>query len=349
MSAGVARAGREPVVTARGVASAGLRDFDFADGSGGAAMKFSVSFASVALLILVLPLMWVRPGGARPNGAQSSSSQSPIKTIYPTFTTIDVPGAGLTEVSGINAKGDMVGFYGATSSDPHQHGFLLKRGRFIHVDYPHAYATLPLGVNDAGLIVGTAELRGGLAAMGFTYDGKKFTNFHDGDGGSTIAYRMNNSGEIVGGAGSLYTTAGFEETNRIFTPINFPGNNAYAWASGINNLGQIVGFTINGLYSDCYSYINGQFQNLDVPGSTQTSGFSINDKGIVVGYYFLDPSYYGFALLGRQYDSFSYPGAVGGTYAHGINISGQVVGQYSMDGETYHGFLTSPITGADFQ
>jgi hypothetical protein len=65
MSAGVARAGREPVVTARGVASAGLRDFDFADGSGGAAMKFSVSFASVALLILVLPLMWVRPGAAQ--------------------------------------------------------------------------------------------------------------------------------------------------------------------------------------------------------------------------------------------------------------------------------------------
>jgi hypothetical protein len=68
---------------------------------------------------------------ARPSGAHS-----PINTIYPTFTTIDVPGKAVTEIYGINRAGDMVGIYGATTSDPHQREFLLKGGRFIHVDYP---------------------------------------------------------------------------------------------------------------------------------------------------------------------------------------------------------------------
>jgi len=56
---------------------------------------------------------------------------------------------------------------------------------------------------------------------------------------------------------------------------------------------------------------------------------------------------YGFESKNGNYISFRYPGSVA-TSASGINASGQVVGEYTSDYQTYHGFVTSPITAADF-
>jgi len=322
-------------------------------------MKFSVSSASVLLVILALPLLGVKPGsagrdlarfsftpanGARPDITGSGLAQSPITTIYPTFTTIDVPGAGVTEVSGINAAGEMVGLYGKTDYDAHQRGFLLKNGKFIHVDYPKAYTTLAFGINDAGIVVGSAGLKDRTVYVGFTYDGATFTPLRDGSDSATCSYSINDANNIVGGAGTVYGSKGFLESNGIYTPINFPGVNVYEYATNINNLGEIVGLTDY----DAYTYINGQFQNIDVPGASQTGAFGINDQGIISGYYFLDPAAHGFALFKGKYVSFSFPGATE-TTATGINAAGNIVGAYDLADGTVHGFVTSPITAADFQ
>lgn len=37
------------------------------------------------------------------------------------------------------------------------------------------------------------------------------------------------------------------------------------------------------------------------------------------------------------------------TCAFGINSAGQIVGSYSLDGTTTHGFVTSPITADDLK
>jgi probable HAF family extracellular repeat protein len=308
-------------------------------------MKFYVSFASVALVILALPLLWVNPGG-QPNEAQSSRAQSSIKTIYPTFTTIDVPDEPITEIYGINSRGDMVGFTARSYYDPHDRGFLYKDGKFIRVVYPGAYATFANGINDAGLIIGEADLQHGYLAKGFTYDGKTFTLFHHGSGGVTIGQGINNLNSIVGGFGTLDFRIGFMQNGRQFTKLHFPGNNGYETATGINDLGQIVGYTYPDL--NAYLYVNGRFKNIDVPGAVQTEALGINDSGVISGNYFTSPAVYGFALYNGQYISFSYPGAEG-TYADGINDSGQVVGWYTLDYVAYHGFVTSPVTPADFQ
>ena len=68
-----------------------------------------------------------------------------------TFTTIDVPGATATEAFGINAAGDIVGFFTNASG---AHGFLLSRGVFTTIDVPGATATEAGGINAAGDIVG---------------------------------------------------------------------------------------------------------------------------------------------------------------------------------------------------
>ena len=82
-----------------------------------------------------------------------------------------------------------------------------------------------------------------------------------------------------------------------------------------------------------------------------TELLGVNDQGTVVGWYQQSsPPYdfYAFALKNGKYLSFKYPGA-SGTFAIGINGSGQIVGEYTSDFSTYHGFVTSPITAADFR
>ena len=48
--------------------------------------------------------------------ASTVVAQSKVETLNLTFTTIDVPGASLTNVAGINSNGDMVGWYVPTVS-----------------------------------------------------------------------------------------------------------------------------------------------------------------------------------------------------------------------------------------
>src|SRR6266568_3120308 len=129
----------------------------------------------------------------------AQSDLANVKNINVTFTTIDVPGAGVTGVYGINSAGEMVGYYGSDSNDPNKHGFLLSGGNFTYLDYPGAYSTFAFGLNDSGLIVGASEFQGGLAVMGFTYDGSIYTPIQDGSNSSTVTYALSNAGAIAGG------------------------------------------------------------------------------------------------------------------------------------------------------
>ena len=83
------------------------------------------------------------------------------------------------------------------------------------------------------------------------------------------------------------------------------------------------------------------------PGAGQTEAHGVNDGGMIVGWYAVGSSDYGFALMKGKYVSFGYPGAVG-TFPNAVNVSRQVVGSYTFDYQTFHGFVTSPITSEDF-
>src|SRR5262245_4074731 len=67
------------------------------------------------------------------------------------FTTVDVPEASATLPRGINARGDIVGFYGAGGVF---RAFLLQEGIFTDIDHPGASATRPRSINPQGDIVG---------------------------------------------------------------------------------------------------------------------------------------------------------------------------------------------------
>jgi hypothetical protein len=72
-----------------------------------------------------------------------------------TFTPIDVPGATVTEVFGINdTTGTLVGLF--TDSSNRTHGFVRAvAGSFTPIDFPGAMVTEVFGINNRGTLVGT--------------------------------------------------------------------------------------------------------------------------------------------------------------------------------------------------
>src|SRR4051794_19255223 len=107
------------------------------------------------------------------------------------FTTIDVPGAGGTSITGINNSGQMSGTY----TDPRSgtaHGFLLSGGVFTPIDAPGATSTSLSGINASGQIVGFTDTYSFLLSRGV------FTTIDAPGATGTIAYGINDAGQIVG-------------------------------------------------------------------------------------------------------------------------------------------------------
>jgi probable HAF family extracellular repeat protein len=78
------------------------------------------------------------------------------------FQLIDFPGLAVpcTSPRWINERGDIVGLFAVITtpedcySGPPTHGFLLRQGRYVRLDFPGAASTAVVSINDDGWIVG---------------------------------------------------------------------------------------------------------------------------------------------------------------------------------------------------
>jgi uncharacterized membrane protein len=140
-----------------------------------------------------------------------------------TYTTIDVPGAVVTGVEGINTNGDMVGYYaqGLTGSAS---GFLYSGGNFTLFDYPGGDSTFAREINDSGSIVGWAYTNNNTAGVGYLYDGTTFTTIKARGKSATLAEGIDNAGDVVGAYGSLGAAVGFELRGNRYKNILPPGS-----------------------------------------------------------------------------------------------------------------------------
>ena len=107
----------------------------------------------------------------------------------------------LTEVLGINAKGDLVGSY-LDSADV-VHGFVLSGGLFTRIDFPGAGHTAAYGINNRGQIVGryvmSSNFFASSAQHSFVLSNGSFANVDPpGTTGRSLASSINNSGQIIG-------------------------------------------------------------------------------------------------------------------------------------------------------
>jgi uncharacterized membrane protein len=202
-------------------------------------------------------------------------------------------------------------------------------------------ATVALGINDSGQVVGTV----GNGQFGtypdvhaFVKDGSSYTFFDvPGSGTTTEPHGINSTGQVVG----LYVDTtpsrlGFLKDGTTYTAISVPGGTGYNEANDINNVGQIVGsfFDTAGIRQG-FQKDGEVYTTLKVPGAVSTVPNGINDGGEVVG----SSSRGAFLKSGETYTSLIVPGYLSSsTFAFGINDTDVIVGQVT-DGSYYHGFV----------
>lgn len=272
----------------------------------------------------------------RARGGPSFNRETPTFS----FATIDVPGAVATQPQGINAGGDISGFYVAANG--HTHGFILHEGVFVQVDYPGADNTTLRGIGADGTALGTYrnDVEEAAASHGFerTPDGT-FELVHYPGHLNEVPQRILPDGTILGcrhdhdtmGSmdGVMIARDGASEINQFASMNNGATPDGRLVVGFYTNMqsGQTRGYTID----------DGVFNDFMVPGSVQTAAWDINPRGDIVGVYRNAAGFHGFVRTGTGYTTLDAPGA-SATRAFGTNARGDVVGIYVLGGVT-HGFL----------
>jgi uncharacterized membrane protein len=180
----------------------------------------------------------------------------------------------------------------------------------------------------------------GMADMAFQYTALNFPGVQN-----TLAYGINDSGEIVGYYWDPSTTSGGD---RGFTYDAGVWTTQYVPSSfstdiyGINNSATLVGSYNDSTFTVVKGIViaNGQLTLVAPPGTTQSEDYGLNNAGDVVGSTFAGTTATGFFDVGGSFTTIAFPDAVG-TFPHGINDNGSIVGFYRTVNDTYGGFLDS--------
>jgi len=258
------------------------------------------------------------------------------------FTTLDVPGATLTNAQGINHQGDVVGTF--IDAGGLQHGFLRSGSQYRTIDVPGARLTFARGINDAGDIVGTyqrpSDPVGGIPQHGFLLTRRSGLLSVEYPGHlNTIPQRILNDGTILGcyhdndTMGSMHGV----QFHRGFSAIDM----GMSMHNGATPDGQ---YTV-GLFTDAdgrgKAYVmNGMsFSTLEMPGALSTAGWDVNPSRVIVGV-FTDAAgaTHGFEYDGRSFTRVDVPGA-SLSRIFGINDRGDVVGNFVDAAGRTHGFV----------
>ena len=251
-------------------------------------------------------------------------------------TLLPVP-SGTTDLQtwGANLQGTIVGELDYTS------GFILKGTEFTRVDYPAegVTETLLTGINDSGLMTGTAF--GDAGPFAFTLQDTNFTLIEIPGASRSFAYDVNNRNVVVGqyrqGAGDTF---GFwKRGTNAHVALQVPGADRTI-AYGVNNDDVIVGAyrLPNETNFRGFIYEAGIYTLLDFPGATWTVPSDLNDQGVIVGYYRdgqgdTHPfrAVRTMPKVRHPITTIDVPGKAH-TLAFGINDRGEVVGQWYSEG-----------------
>jgi len=174
----------------------------------------------------------------------TGGNQRPFMVRSGGFQQITIPGFPNVPGSahGVNDNGDIVGEFVANSA---RFGFLLHNGKLTILSFPGAQGgTLPMSINDQGVVVGVYFSGPEETSRGFMWKNGVFSNLNPpaAGNGHTELTKISNAGDVVGD---------------FISPVDH----------------QFHGF----------SFHQGQFIIIDAPGFNQTSIFGVNKFDNIVG------------------------------------------------------------------
>jgi probable HAF family extracellular repeat protein len=261
------------------------------------------------------------------------------------YNTITYPGAVHTEVRGINNAGQLVGY--ASLDGTSFFGFTYQSGAFTALP-PTLYPVAGHGINDAGIVVGTANFSPTTPGIGFIFNAGTYAFFSRPGWYTTYARAIGPSNLITGYSENPVTgdTAGYiyDPIAATYTDISPPGS-LLTIAQGINAAGQVVGSAILSP-GGAHAFLRepGGAITLFQIGSLRTYARGINDTGLIAG--FTSPpaaaSAQSFVGTSSGFETLMVPGS-DDTFAEGINNAGQVAGLYHAGGVA-HGFIATPAS-----
>ena len=269
-----------------------------------------------------------------------------------TFQTVDYPDDTFTQLLGINNEGIIAGYHGASTNKGFTYNLSTKS--FTSENYPSSMQTQVIGINNLGRTSGFYINSAGQT-LGFTMKGGVYTS---------VAFfgepfnQLLSQNDEAQGAGYFSTKADgsgpdhayvYDEAGGIFEEFAFP-NSTTAQATGVNNSGDVCGFTVDGS-NNMHGWLRvfGEITILNYPeAGAQTQALGLNNKGQVVGSY-TDSSgnTHGFVytISSKKWTKIDDPSGMGTTIVNGINDNGVLVGFYGMTSTNPNisfGFVATP-------
>jgi hypothetical protein len=314
-------------------------------------MKRPIPATSFLSLVALLPLALAGCGEtpteamAPPDAASLAAVAGALDADAFEYTVIRHPDAVATYVNRMNASGALVGdFNDGTRWD----GFRLRGGEYERISVPGSAATVAIGINERGDVVGYAATPG-VGQRAYILSGGEYRMLDGPAGYHTRAFDIAANGVI---SGSYHTGTGKWQPaiweKGEFTPLTGLTEELgadMAEGFGINVHGQVVGhFTVAGDFYPgtstlkMYGFVYGKGQptvTLNYPGSgTMSCAWGIGTQGDVVGHYTDVPTpevgVSGFLWRNGSFAArLVVPGAVG-TYPAAITPRGVIAGYAAL-------------------
>lgn len=288
----------------------------------------------------------------------ATSESANAASLYSVTDLGTLSGSSGSLATGINDSGQVIGY--STNDGPFR-AFLWENGVMTDLGTLGGTHSQAWGINDLGQVVGFADTNFVMNEYGHPYEQAFLWNKSQGMtdlggplGGSigeqSLAYDINNSGQVVGGWLQLSSQLGryaFLWQNGSITNLGTLGG-LESRAFSINNSTQVVGeSTFSSGDSDTHAFIwndgKGMTDLGTLKGGPVSAATAINDLGQVVGYSFTSGYQSIEAFLWKDGVGMISLGTLGGNYsdAEDINNLGQIVGFSSKtnSGQDTYAFL----------
>lgn len=282
-----------------------------------------------------------------------------------TFSTAgNVPLAFSTTTPVAVSLEHIVGYY----TGPGVSNAYIQTGTLFIMPAPRTATSSYLsGINRHGVAVGGYCTGGGCdqegADRGYTYNftTRKIHTFTvPFKGQTTVAYGINDFGDIVGGycqgpSGcgqvDLAPTHGFLFSNNTYTTLDYPDPLVTGTqCNAINNAGTIVGWYETDHTENGFIYQNGIYSLIDFPGAMATFPNAINNSGVVAGFFEeSNLNVHGFTYQNGAFTQVDVPpqqALLGTTGVLGINDAGVLVGLYLDHKQSTQNFKAIPTLSA---